>query len=173
MKIAVSSTGKDLDAQVDPRFGRCQNLIIVDTDSLEYEVVENSNISAGGGAGIATAQLVVDKGVKAVLTGNCGPNAHQVISAAGLELVTGVSGIVRDAVEGYKAGRYRASSSPSVEAHFGMGGGRRSAMGMGSSAAQSVTKDGQIQELKDHAQHLEQSLEELRRRIAALENQGR
>jgi len=123
MKIAISSTGLDLETQVDPRFGRCQYFVIVDTDTMEFEGVENTNMTAGGGAGIATAQMVADKGAKTVLTGNCGPNAHQTLSAAGVEVVTGVSGTVREAVEGFKSGAFKASSQPNVEAHFGVGGG--------------------------------------------------
>jgi len=82
MKIAVSATGPDLSAQVDPRFGRCRYFIIVDPDSMEFESIENSSVMAGGGAGVATAQLIVGKEVEAVLTGNCGPNAFSVLEAA-------------------------------------------------------------------------------------------
>jgi predicted Fe-Mo cluster-binding NifX family protein len=123
MKIAVSATEPSLDAQIDPRFGRCQYLIIVDPDTMEFEVVTNSAATAGGGAGIATAQTTAGKEVQAVLTGNCGPNAFQVLSAAGIKVVTGVSGKVRDAVLDYKAGKYEATVQPNVSPHFGMGGG--------------------------------------------------
>ena len=52
MKIAVTSTGSDLDAQVDPRFGRAEYLLIVDTDNLEFQVIENPGTQAPGGAGV-------------------------------------------------------------------------------------------------------------------------
>ena len=71
MKIAISASGPSLDAEVDPRFGRCQYLIIVDPDTMEFEAVENSNAMAAGGAGIATGQMIAEKGVNVVLTGNC------------------------------------------------------------------------------------------------------
>ncbi|MFC1901828.1 NifB/NifX family molybdenum-iron cluster-binding protein [Chloroflexota bacterium] len=121
MKIAVSSTGTDLGAQVDPRFGRCQHFIIVDPDTMEFEAVENSGAMSAGGAGIATGQLVAGKGAGAVLTGNCGPNAFNVLEAAGIKVMTGVSGTVQDAVEGYKSGKYQANSQASVAPHSGMG----------------------------------------------------
>ena len=89
MKIAVSATAPDLSAQVDPRFGRCRYFIIVDPDSMEFESIENSSAMAGGGAGVATAQLIVGKEVEAVLTGNCGPNAFSVLEAQ-LAAVNGV-----------------------------------------------------------------------------------
>jgi predicted Fe-Mo cluster-binding NifX family protein len=132
MKIAISATAANLDADVDPRFGRCQYFVIVNPDTMELESMENTGAMAGGGAGIATAQTIAGKGIEAVLTGNCGPNAYQVLSAAGIKVVTGVSGKVQQAVEDYKSGKLKASSQPNVPGHFGMGGtmgrGRR---GMG------------------------------------------
>ncbi|TDA68347.1 MAG: dinitrogenase iron-molybdenum cofactor biosynthesis protein [Clostridia bacterium] len=123
MKIAVSAMGPDLEAEVDPRFGRCQYLLIVDTTTMEVEALPNAGSGAGGGAGTATAQLVATGGAEAVLTGNCGPNAYQVLQAAGIQVVSGVAGRVRDV--DYKAGRYQASAGPSVGGHFGLGGGGR------------------------------------------------
>ena len=123
MKIAVSATGPDLDAKVDPRFGRCQYFVIVDPETMQFEAVKNSSAMASGGAGISTAQMIASKGVEAVLTGNCGPNAFQVLSAAGIKVVTGVPGKVQDAVRDYKAGKYQASSQPNVPGHFGLGRG--------------------------------------------------
>ncbi|RKY00269.1 MAG: dinitrogenase iron-molybdenum cofactor biosynthesis protein [Spirochaetes bacterium] len=120
MKVAITSNGRNLEAEVDQRFGRCRYFLIVDTDSLEYEVIDNSN-QAGGGAGIAAAQKVVNKNVDAVLTGNCGPNAYQVLSQAGIEVITGVSGKVRDAVERYKSKELKPSDGPNVSSHFGLG----------------------------------------------------
>jgi len=99
MKIAITSTGKDLDAQVDPRFGRCQFFLIVDTDTMEYEALENEQAEARGGAGIQAGQFMAERGVKAVLTGNCGPNAFQALSAADIEIFTGVSGVTKEAIE--------------------------------------------------------------------------
>jgi len=68
MIIAISATSPDLDADVDPRFGRCQYLIVVDPDTLKFEAVENTSISASSGAGTATAQTMARMGVEAVLT---------------------------------------------------------------------------------------------------------
>ena len=58
MKIGITSTGKNLDAEVDQRFGRCKYFIIVDTDSMEFEAISNENIMASGGAGIQAAQTL-------------------------------------------------------------------------------------------------------------------
>jgi predicted Fe-Mo cluster-binding NifX family protein len=131
MKIAVTSTAPSLDAEIDPRFGRCRYFIIIDPDTMEFETMENSGAMAGGGAGIATAQTVVGKSIGAVLTGNCGPNAYNVLEAAGIKLITGVTGRVQDAITNYKSGKLKASSQPNVAPHFGSGGGMGRGRGMG------------------------------------------
>jgi predicted Fe-Mo cluster-binding NifX family protein len=123
MKVAVSATAPNLDADIDPRFGRCQYFVIVDPETMEFSTLENTSAAAGGGAGIATAQTLAGKDIEAVLTGNCGPNAYQALSAAGIKVYTGVTGKVKAAVEDYKAGKFKASSQPNVTPHFGGGGG--------------------------------------------------
>ena len=127
MKIAVSATGPGLDTQVDPRFGRCAYFVIIDPDSMQFENIENSNATASGGAGIATAQMIAGQGVEAILTGHCGPNAFEVLKGAGIEVITGVSGTVPDVVRDYKAGKYEASTGPDARPHSGMGRGRGTA----------------------------------------------
>ena len=122
MKVAISASAPGLDADVDPRFGRCHYFAVGDPDTMKFEFIENSSMMAGGGAGISAAQGIVDKGVKAVLTGNCGPNAYQVLEAAGIQVITGVSGTVKQAIEDFKAGKLKTASQPSVKAHHGMGG---------------------------------------------------
>ena len=125
MKICITSEGNNLDSKVDPRFGRCRYFIIVDTDSLEFALLENPNIDAMGGAGIQSAQLVASKGVKAVLTGNVGPNAFTTLQAAGIEVFTGADGTVKDAVGKYKKGEFKAVANPSVSSHSGMPGKKK------------------------------------------------
>lgn len=123
MKIAVSSSGKDLDSQMDPRFGRCAYFVIVETEDMSFEAFDNENIALGGGAGIQSAQFVSSKGAKAVLTGNCGPNAVQTLSAAHVKVFVGQSGTVREAIERYTRGDMKSTTTPNVADHYGMGGG--------------------------------------------------
>ncbi|MBW1699791.1 MAG: NifB/NifX family molybdenum-iron cluster-binding protein [Deltaproteobacteria bacterium] len=120
MKIAVTVTENHLEAKVDPRFGRCPYFLVVDTDTMEFEAVENPNVALGGGAGIQSAQLMAEKGVKFVLTGNCGPNAHRTLSAAGIDIIIGCSGVAKDTVEQFKAGQLSAAEAPNVASHFGI-----------------------------------------------------
>jgi predicted Fe-Mo cluster-binding NifX family protein len=177
MKIAVSAIAPSLDAEVDPRFGRCQHFVIVDPETMEFETLENPNVMAGGGAGISTAQMVSNMGVQVVLTGNCGPNAYQMLSAAGVQVITGVSGTVRDAMEGYKAGRLQATAQPTVGPHFGMGPGMGRGMGMGPGMMmppagpypQAQSPEQEIEMLKGQTEMLRQQLEAVQRRIEELE----
>lgn len=139
MRVAVSASGPTLDSPVDPRFGRCAYFVVIDPATMAFEAVENESISAAQGAGIATAQMIADKIVEAVLTGNCGPNAYQALEAAHVKVVTGVTGTVRDAVIAYKEGKLHAVSQANVASHHGMGvnQGRGMAAGMGGGAGRS------------------------------------
>ena len=121
MKICITSQGDSLDSQVDPRFGRCQYFIIADTENSDFEVVQNSNISGMGGVGIQSAQFIAEKQAKVVLTGNVGPNAFQGLQAAGIEIITGVSGSIKEVIEKYNKGELEKTKEPSVNSKFGMG----------------------------------------------------
>ena len=122
MKICVTSMGDNLDADVDPRFGRCQYFLIIDTDSMNVKSISNESAMASGGAGIQAAQTVAKAGVTAIITGNVGPNAFQTLSAAGVKVFTGTFGSVKEAVEQYKKGELKETEAASVGSHFGMGG---------------------------------------------------
>jgi len=120
MKVCVTSQGDNLASAIDPRFGRCQYFIIADPETMDFEAIPNPNIDASGGAGIQSGQLVAEKGAKTVLTGNVGPNAFQTLQAAGLIVITGVTGSVKDTLDGYKNGDYKPSTGPSTGSKHGM-----------------------------------------------------
>jgi predicted Fe-Mo cluster-binding NifX family protein len=122
MKICVTATAASLDAQIDPRFGRSSYLVIIDSETMQFEAIPNMASGVTGGAGIQAAQTIANKGVKLLITGNVGPNAFQALSATGIEVVTGAFGTVREAVEQFKRGELSKTGSPTVEGHFGMGG---------------------------------------------------
>lgn len=119
MKIAVSASGKDLGASVDPRFGRCAYFILVETEDMSFQVFDNENIALGGGAGIQSAQFVASKGTNAVITGNCGPNAVRTLNAAGIRIFVGQSGTVGEAIEKYKKGLLDTTNEANVPDHYG------------------------------------------------------
>jgi predicted Fe-Mo cluster-binding NifX family protein len=119
MKIAVASTANTLDSYVDPRFARAAYFIIIDTETNHTVVIENDSISAAGGTGISAAKTVIDAGAKAVITGNCGPNAARTLIAADVRLYTGISTTVKEALELFKAGKLTEAEGPNVQQHFG------------------------------------------------------
>jgi len=147
MKIAISVAEPSFESEVYPRFGRSQYFIIIDPETMQYESVTNPNIEAPSGAGISTAELVVKKGASAVITGSIGPKAHQALAAAGVRMLTGVGGLVRDAVADFNAGRLVDNAEtgtvagseggagmqrvPGMGRGMGMGGGRGMGMGGG------------------------------------------
>ena len=130
LKVAVTAMEGSPESTVDPRFGRCPYYVIMDTETMESEVLSNASMGAPSGAGIGAAQVVAGKGVEAVLTGAVGPNASAVLSQAGIKIVSGVQGTVREAVEAYKSGGIK----PTAAAAYGQGGlygGRGTGRGMG------------------------------------------
>jgi predicted Fe-Mo cluster-binding NifX family protein len=119
MKIALTTSEKTLESNIDPRFGRCSNFIIIDTETMEYEFIENDS-SVTGGAGIKAAQTVINAGAKAVITGNVGPNAFRTLSAGSVKIFVGVSGTIKEAVKRFKNGELEEIDTPNVGSHYGM-----------------------------------------------------
>jgi predicted Fe-Mo cluster-binding NifX family protein len=119
MKIAITSTGRDLSAEVDPRFGRAAYILVVDTDTLDFDVIDNAeNKNSFKGAGIQAGAAVSDKGATVLLTGFCGPNAFKTLDAAQIKVVNDVSGTVLSAVNRFKQGEYEFSAAPNTEGHW-------------------------------------------------------
>ncbi len=176
MKIAITATGADLQAQVDPRFGRAQYFIIVNPETMEFEAIENSSLSAAHGAGIQAGQLMSSKDVSAVITGSVGPNAFQTLTAAGIQIFQSPGGTVQQTIDAYKKGQLQPVSQFGP-AHAGMGMGR--GMGMGAGAgfnpptppAAPKTKEQELQELKAQAEQASGQLKTIKKRISELENE--
>ncbi|WP_022854062.1 NifB/NifX family molybdenum-iron cluster-binding protein [Thermodesulfatator atlanticus] len=121
MKIAITAQGNDLSAPFDPRFGRAQYFIIYDTETDSFEAIANEAVNAPQGAGIAAANYLAEKGISLLITGNCGPKAFAVLSAAGIKVAQVDVATVEDALKAFKAGRLAEIEAPTVEAHFGVG----------------------------------------------------
>lgn len=120
MKVAISARGPELDSLVDVRFGRAPWFIIADTESDEWEAVENKkNMEAAQGAGVQSAECVVGKGAEAVLTGHCGPRAFQALSAAGIKIFVGADGeTVAKALDRLKSGDLKETGQADVGGHW-------------------------------------------------------
>jgi predicted Fe-Mo cluster-binding NifX family protein len=124
VKICISSCGKDETQNVDPRFGRASVFLFYDTIKKVYEAEDNPGASNEGGAGIAAAKFAVEKGANVVVTGQVGPNAFDVLSAAGVKIVTGASGRVCETIARYIKGELSEISAPTARPHSGMRDGQ-------------------------------------------------
>jgi len=162
MKIVVTAEGKDLNAPTSSRFGRCPTYIFVDSESMAFKAVPNPAMSAAGGAGIQAAQFVVEQGAKVALTANVGPNAMDVLQAAGVSVYMIQGGSVREAVEAYKAGQLQSAMGANVQSHTGMRGDDRP-------AAPNPSREQEVTDLKTKAADLRRQLAEIVERIEKLE----
>ena len=104
MKIALSSSGKDLDSTLDLRFGRCPYFIIYDLDTEEFTTAENKGAQASGGAGIAAAQQLIDESIEGVITSKVGPNAHELLVDSNIKIYEGKNIPGKLLIESYKKG---------------------------------------------------------------------
>ncbi len=124
MKIAITSLGSKLEDKVDPRFGRCRYFMLFDTDTNKFEAIENINAQGMGGVGIQSGQMMADKGIETVLTGSCGPNAFQTLQAAGIKVITGITGTVQEAIDKFKPDGFKSVTQANVSAHSGIKQGK-------------------------------------------------
>jgi len=119
MRIAVTTQGDDLDAQIDSRFGRAPKFLILNTETMRFDLVANTqSLDLAQGAGIQSAQNVLAHKPDVVLTGNCGPKAFRVLKAAGIKVVVGVKGRIADAVHDYMNGKFVEATDANVEGHW-------------------------------------------------------
>jgi predicted Fe-Mo cluster-binding NifX family protein len=189
MKIVVTATAGDLDAPASPVFGRCPVYVFIDPETMAFEAVENPAIGAAGGAGIQAAQFVVERGAQAIVTGNVGPNAFNVLQSAGVPIYVFDGGTVRQTAEAYKAGRLAAVGTASAPAHAGMGmgrgmgrgGGMGKGRGMGRGVVSPTTqspppagpsREEEITDLQNMAGNLRKQLAEVMDRLDKLEKGG-
>jgi len=119
MKLAVTSTGTDLDAPVDPRFGRAKYILVVDSETLEFQVLDNKeNANALKGAGIQAATMIGNQGVAVLITGFCGPNAFQTLEAAKVKVAADATGTAREAIEAYLDGSLPVVDAPNAQGQW-------------------------------------------------------
>ena len=105
MKIAITSTDKTLQADVDPRFGRAPYFLIVDTETDAVECIDNTaGLSAEHGAGLQAAETVAQNGASYLLTGDCGPKAMRALETAGITVVRNVAGNAGEALNNLRSG---------------------------------------------------------------------
>jgi predicted Fe-Mo cluster-binding NifX family protein len=189
MRIVISAQGESLEAPASPVFGRCPIYLFVDTETMQFEAVPNPAMNQGGGAGIQAAQFVVEHGAQAVLTGNLGPNAFDVLEAAGVPGYLVPEDTIRQVVEAFKAGQVQPLGGANVAAHAGMGSGAGlgaargmgRGMGMGQRGGfqpvapapppSEAAPDPELAQLRETLKELRQQLAETMDRIDRLEKE--
>ncbi|MBT4091027.1 MAG: NifB/NifX family molybdenum-iron cluster-binding protein [Deltaproteobacteria bacterium] len=119
MKIAITAKGKDINSEVDPRFGRAAYILIVDTETSEVETLDNQeNVNRLKGSGIQAAAMIHNSGADVLLTGYCGPNAVKTLKAAKIKIAAEVSGSVQEAISLFRANKYSFIEEANVEGHW-------------------------------------------------------
>jgi len=122
MKIVLTATSQDIDSDIDSRFGRAAYLLVIDTDTFEWDAQINPGVTASGGAGIMAAQSATHLGVEAVISGDFGPNAYNALRAAGINMyLYGDCLTVRQAIERFKTGQLKQVEAPTSAGHHGLG----------------------------------------------------
>jgi len=119
MKIAFTTSGRDLESPLDTRFGRAPGFLVYDVENGTAEFINNQqSLNAAQGAGIQAAETVVRSGAQAVVTSHCGPKAFRVLSAAGIKVYNADQPTVAAALAAYKAGTLKSAESADVEGHW-------------------------------------------------------
>lgn len=177
VKVVVTANGIGLDAPASPVFGRCAVYVFVDTETMRFEAVENPEIDTLRGAGFGAAEFVVERGARAVVTGNVGPNALNVLRSSGVPVYLSACGTVREAVEAYETGQLQPVEEANVPAHsgtsegIGVGVGRGVGRGRGPRDAVFSTPLTLPTSREEEIAVLRQTAKELRQRLALVSDQ--
>jgi len=119
MKIAFSTSGTDLNAPLDTRFGRAARFLVYDTETSVFTLTDNKqNLNAAQGAGIQSAQNVASTGAQALVSGHCGPKAFRVLTAADIRVYASDAPTVAEALARFNAGKLAALKDADVEGHW-------------------------------------------------------
>jgi predicted Fe-Mo cluster-binding NifX family protein len=119
MKVVVTAQGNELSSEIDLRFGRAKWLLLIDTESGDFQAHDNVvNLNAAQGAGIQTGQNIANLGAEAVITGNVGPNAFKTLNAADVSIFLAENQTVQEAIDSFKAGKLKEVDKANVEGHW-------------------------------------------------------
>lgn len=119
MKLAITSQGTDINAEIDPRFGRAAYIAVVDPETMEFKILDNKeNLNRLKGAGIQASVMISEAGANVLMTGYCGPNAVKTLKAAGIKIISDASGTIKDAVESFNSGKFSYTEEANVDGHW-------------------------------------------------------
>lgn len=117
--IAVTSVDGTLGGVVNERFGRCKKFVVYDSEKRAFEVMDNQkNMGTAQGAGIQTAQAVIDLGANTVISGHFGPQAFEVLNTAGINVYTVSDISVAEALRRFRQGELDRLCAPDVDGHW-------------------------------------------------------
>jgi len=160
MRVVVSADdNKGLDSVVSPHFGRCPYYVLVDLEGREVKEVSTvanpyyDHHQRGQVPGFIHSQRA-----NVMLTGGMGSRALGLFEQYGIEAVTGASGTVRHALEGYLGGNLRGAQPCRKSAGH-------------SHEDESVVgeyEQGEVGRLREEAQMLQQQLDEAMKRLDRL-----
>ena len=107
MRVAIPSTGPNLDDMVEARIELCACFIIFDFVTMEFEAIPNPNSIKRIDNGILAVQSLVEKDVAVVLTGYCNTSTFKVFNEVNIQVITGVTGPVRNVIQHYNRGFFK------------------------------------------------------------------
>ena len=110
MKVCIPTMGdKGIDEQIGTHFGRVPTYTIVDTETGDVQVINNTTTHMGG-VGYAP-DLINDAGADVMLCDGLGRKAIQMFQEKGIMVYVGATGTVSDAIDMWKAGQLQAATS--------------------------------------------------------------
>ncbi len=119
MKIAITALEASLESPVEPRFGRAKQFVLYDTGTKTFEVIDNvQNLNAAQGAGIQSAQNIINAGAEVLISGHCGPKAFRVLSAGEVKVYVNASGSIQENLDKLQAGELVQADDADVEGHW-------------------------------------------------------
>jgi predicted Fe-Mo cluster-binding NifX family protein len=119
MVIALTALDESIGSEIDSRFGRAKKFMVYDLEKDSYFFIDNNqNLNSPQGAGIQSAQNVVESGAEAVITGHCGPKAFHVLETAGVPVFLSEKIKLKEAVEKYRKNELKKIGIADVEGHW-------------------------------------------------------
>jgi predicted Fe-Mo cluster-binding NifX family protein len=114
MKVAIAARGKTLHSHVNDRFGRSPFFVVVHSESMEFDTIENPRVKERDVAGVKASRILISKGVDVVVVRNIGHNALVTLDGAGVKVYVGPAGTVLDVIEALKKGELAPAERPTV-----------------------------------------------------------
>jgi predicted Fe-Mo cluster-binding NifX family protein len=87
MKVAITSTGNNLESKLDQRFGRCSFFVIYDSETQGMEFIPNPNKDAEEGAGPASVHLVASRNVSKIISGEFGIKIKSLLDSLKIQMI--------------------------------------------------------------------------------------